>query len=117
MDFLAEYDEMNAIPPRIAATYLFFDLFRVVLKDSDNDKRGLHWSSISVDSKLSDDALLAFKAYLKAKKSELKKPDTKINCGKSLWFFFQKILELGAFDTETRRDISRYIDLVGYMIS
>jgi hypothetical protein len=121
MDFLEEYNEMQSIPQNLAVSYKFLSLFKVVLKDSEEEKRGLHWSSYSVDSKLSDEVLLAFKNYLKAKKSELRKGgekpvSEKPAYGKILWFFYQKLLEVGAFDCETRRDILQYMELCAYII-
>jgi len=116
MDLLEEYAEMDKIPSKIAVTYSVFDLFRVQLKDSESGKRGLYWST-TLDSKLSDEVLIALKSFLKAKKSELKTCDTKINCSKLLWFFYQKLLELDAFTIETRRDILAYMDMCEYIIA
>jgi hypothetical protein len=115
MDFLAEYDEMNKIPSKIAVTYSFFDLFKVQLKDSPERARGIHWPG-ATDSRLTDNVLQAFKAYIKAKKAELKLCDTKSNCGKMLWFFYQKLLEFDVFTVETRRDILSYMDICEYII-
>lgn len=116
MDFVEEYAEMEKVPSKIAVTYSVFDLFRVQLKDSDTMKRGLYWPG-AVDTKLSDEALVALKSFLKAKKSELKTCDTKINCGKLMWFFYQKLLELDAFDVQTRRDILGYMDMCEYILA
>jgi hypothetical protein len=116
MDFLAEYDDMGAIPQNIAVSYKFLNLFKVVMNDSETEKRGLHWSTYTIDSHLSDEVLLAFKTYLKAKKSELRKENPKTNCGKILWFFYQKLLDVGAFDIETRKDILGYMELCAYII-
>lgn len=116
MDFLEEYDEMNTIPANTAVSYKFLNLFKVVLTSSETEKRGLHWSSISVDTKLSDEILVAIKTFLKVKKSELRKADPKTKCGTILWFFYQKLLEIGAFDMETRRDILQYMELCSYII-
>ena len=107
---------MCAIPSKIAVAYKFFDLFKVVLKDSETDKRGLHWSSCAIDTKLSDEVLIAFRAYLKAKKAELKKCDASSQCEKMLWFFYHKIFEVGAFDVEGRRDILQFINLCEYIM-
>lgn len=115
MDFVADYEEMCKIPSKIAVTYSFFDLFKVQLKDSGDVAKGFYWPG-AVDTKLSDDALNAFKAYLKAKKSELKRCDTSVNCGKMMWFFYQKLLELNAFDVVTRRDILAYMDICEYIV-
>jgi len=116
MDFLAEYDEMQTIPQNTAVAYKFLSLFKVVLKESETEKRGLYWSSYSLDSRLSDEVLLAFKLYLKAKKAEIRKADPKTTCGKILWFFYQKLLEVGAFSMETRRDILNYMELCAYIL-
>ncbi len=117
MDFIAEYNEMATIPHKIAITYKFFELFRVCLKDSEDDKRGFYWSTGAVDTKLSDDALIGFKAYIKAQKSQLKKCDVAAtNCGKMLWFFYHKLLETDAFDPVIRRDILAYMDICEYII-
>lgn len=115
MEFLEEYDEMNTIPQNTAVAYKFLSLFKVVMKDSDEEKRGLYWSSYSCDYKLSDEILLAFKNYLKAKKSELRK-DPKAMCGKIIWFFYQKLLDVGAFSFETRRDILHYMEVCAYIL-
>lgn len=119
MDFLAEYDEMAAIESKIAVTYKFFHLFTVCMKDTDDNKRGFYFSKCAVDTKLSDEVLLAFRDYLKVKKALLKKSatDPKLpNCGKMLWFFYQKILEVGAFTPEIRNEIRGYMDLCEYII-
>ena len=112
MDFVAEYAEMNVIPSKIAVTYSFFNLFKVY---TEGPKRGLHWPGAS-EANLSDEVLAAFKAYLKAKKAELKLSDTKSNCGKMLWFFYQKLLEHNAFTIDERRDILAYMDICEYII-
>jgi hypothetical protein len=114
MDFLAEYDEMHTIPPKIAVSYKFLNLFHVVIKDG-SEKRGLYWTTDIVDSKLSDDALLAIKVFLKTKKASLLKGVDKEH-SKILWFFYQKLLELGAFDITIRSEIRAYLDLCQYIL-
>ena len=116
MEFLQEYEEMNTIPQNTAVAYKFLSLFKVVLKETEEEKRGLYWSSISLDKKLDDETLINFKNYLKAKKSELRKADPSSKAGKMLWFFYQKLIEVGAFDTETRREILNYMELCAYII-
>lgn len=115
MDFLAEYDELCTIPTKIGITYTLLSMFKVQLKDSDELKRGLHWPG-AIDSKLSDEFLIAFKGFLKAKRAELKKCDVKTNCGRIMWFIYSKLLEADAFDIETRRDIIAYMDICEYII-
>jgi hypothetical protein len=117
MDFLEEYDEMSTIPSKIAVTYKFFQLFTVALEDTPTTKRGMHFSTIATDSNLSDEILQAFGAYLKAKKRQLKRYDEAgVNCGKILWFFYQKLLEVGAFNASVRAEIREYMDLCEYII-
>jgi hypothetical protein len=114
MDFIEEYNEMSAIPIKIAVTYKFFELFRVSLKDSD---RGIHWSTCAVDTKQSDEVLEAFKAYIKTQRSQLKKCDVgNTNCGKMLWFFYQKLLEFNVFDADIRREILKFMEVCEYII-
>jgi hypothetical protein len=112
MDFLAEYDEMATIPPKSAVSYKFLSLFRVV---TTGDEKGLYWSTDAHDTKLSDEALNAAKAYLKAKKAELRKGVVK-DYAKVLWFFYQKLLEIGAFDRTIRAEIRSYLDLCQYIL-
>ena len=114
MDFLAEYDEMLTFQPKIAVSYKFLNLFRVVLKDGE-EKRGLYWSTDAVDSKLSDEALIAVRAFLKAKKAELLKGVDK-DYARILWFLYQKLMELGAFDITVRTEIRAYLDLCQYIL-
>ena len=111
---MAEYDEMRMIEPKIAVAYKFLSLFKVVMTDGE-DQKGLHWSSYAVDTHLSDEVLLAFRAYLKAKRSELKREAT-VHYGKILWFFYQKLLEVGAFDLAIRAEIRSYLDLCEYIV-
>lgn len=116
MEFLQEYDEMSTIPQNTAVAYKFLNLFKVVLKDTEEEKHGLHWSTIAIDNKLDNETLIEFKNFLKAKKSELRKADPSSKPGKMLWFFYQKLLEFGAFDVETRREILNYMELCAYII-
>jgi len=112
LDFVEEYNEMNVVPSKIAITYAFFDLFKVVMKTTEESKRGLYWCSSAVDTKLPDDILGAFKGYIKAQRQQLKKCDVKgTNCGKILWFFYHKLLEYDVFTMEQRRDILAYMDM------
>ena len=112
MDFLVEYDEMSTISPKSAVSYKFLSLFKVVMKDGE---KGLYWSTDQVDTKLSDEALVAIKDYLKAKKADLRKGLEK-DYAKVLWFFYQKLLELGAFDITIRAEIRSYLDLCQYIL-
>jgi hypothetical protein len=112
MDFLAEYDEMTTLPPKSAVSYKFLSLFRVVMA---GDEKGLYWSTDAHDAKLSDEALNSIKAYLKAKKADLRKGIDK-DYARILWFFYQKLLEIGAFDRTIRAEIRSYLDLCQYIL-
>lgn len=112
MDFLAEYDEMSSIPTKSAVAYKFLDLFKVYVE---GDKRGIHWSVGIVDTKQNDEVLIAFKTYLKAKKAQLRKGE-KVNHGKIMWFLYEKLLEVGAFDIPTRNEIRGFLDLCEYIV-
>ena len=128
MDMNAEYDALSEVHPKIAVAFMFFDLFKVSLKDSEL-KRGLHWSSCAVDDKLSDEQLLSIRAFLKVRKAELRtniankgrsndggQNDMVGKYGKMLWFFYHKILELNIFSVEIRREIRSYLDICEYIL-
>ena len=110
---------MATINIKVAVAYKFLDLFRVQLKHTSDDIKGLHWSSCAVESELSDEQLIAFKQYLKVKKTELRAyndPTKAIKFGRILWFFYHKLLEFGAFTLETRQEIRAYLDLCEYIL-
>ena len=115
MDFLAEYDEMLTIPSKSAVAYKFMSLFRVVMKEGGAEPKGLYWSTDCVDTKLSDEVLGAIRAYLKVKRQDVLKGGEK-EYAKILWFFYQKLLEVGAFDITIRGEIRAYLDLCQYII-
>jgi hypothetical protein len=115
MDFLTEYDDVGSLPTKAAVAYMFLDLFKVQLKSTETTTRGLHWCLKAVATNLDDECLVAFKAYLKDKKAELRKGETK-NCSKIVWFLYHKLLEHDAFDYATRQDIISYMDICQYII-
>ena len=113
MDMLEEFQELDSIPNKVVIAYKFLNLFKVNLE---GDKRGLHWSVGHVDTKLSDEQLLCFKNYLKVMKSQLKKEEPTLKHSKIMWFFYEKLLELGAFDIQVRNEIRGFLDLCEYII-
>ena len=115
MDFLTEYNDVGTLPTKAAVAYMFLDLFKVQMKPSETSKRGLHWCLKAVETDLSDECLSSFKGYLKEKKAELRKGETK-DCAKIVWFFYHKLLENDAFDYQTRQDIISYMDICQYII-
>jgi len=113
MDLVEEFQETEKIPNKVVIAYKFLNLFKVSL---DGDKRGLHWSVGCVDTKLSDDQLLCFKNYLKHMKSQVKSGDPTIKHAKIMWFLYEKLLEVGAFDIQVRNEIRGFLDLCEYII-
>ena len=49
MDFLTEYNDVGSLPTKAAVAYMFLDLFKVQMKDSEKSKRGLHWCLKAVE--------------------------------------------------------------------
>ncbi len=126
MDFQAEYDDFfNSLGDSGAATFKFFELFRVCMgddtraphqkgEDSGPQTRGLHYGKQATDASLSDEALRALKSYLKTQRSWLRKEQANVDkaeCRRRMWFWTQKLIELGAFDRSTRRDIVYWMDV------
>lgn len=116
MDFEAEYkDFFDGLGDHGTAFYKFFDLFRVNLGDSKEDgmTKGFHYAKQASDASLSDEQLRIIKTYLKQQKSWIRKEQKnadRAECRRRLWFFCQKLIELGAFDRTTRRDINTWMD-------
>lgn len=129
MDLQAEYDDiLHSLGDSGAATYKFFDLFRICLGDDprptsskgedgssrEPHTRGLHYGKQATDASLSDAELRALKSFLKAQRSWLRKEQAAVNkaeCRRRMWFWTQKLIELGAFDRPTRRDITYWMDV------
>lgn len=116
MDLQAEFDDfIGGLGDHGTAFYKFFDLFRISLGDAPEEgiTRGLHYGKQSSDSSLSDEQLKALKTYMKAQKSWVRKQQKaadKAECRRRMWFWVQKLIELGAFDRATRRDITYWMD-------
>lgn len=111
LDYLEEYEDMDSINPKVAVTYKFLALFKV---HTEGSKRGLYWCH-EVDKDLPDDVLLALKAYLKEMRSRLKE-ELNVKHSKIIWFFYQKLLEVSAFDNQIRMEIRGYLDLCQYIL-
>jgi hypothetical protein len=58
----------------------------------------------------------SYKAKIKFNQKTWLKSDPKAKPGKMLWFFYQKLLEVDAFDSTVRRDILAYMELCAYII-
>lgn len=113
MNFVEEAAEASNLPVHVAATYKFFELFKLFLGDSeeDNQTRGLHWCD-ATDARLSDDALRALKSLLKSNRQALRKGSpSPADCRSRAWFWMQKLFELKAFDRYVRREILHWFDI------
>jgi hypothetical protein len=113
MNFVEEAAEAHSLPVHVAATYKFFELFKVFLGDSEeaDQTRGLHWCD-ATDPRLSDEALRALKTLLKANRQALRKgAPTPADCRSRAWFWMQKLFELKAFDRYIRREILHWFDI------
>lgn len=116
MDLQAEYDDfLTGLGDHGAAFYKFFDLFKISLGDAPEEgiTRGLHYGKQASDSSLSDEQLRALKTFMKSQKTWVRKQQKgadKAECRRRMWFWVQKLIELGAFDRPTRRDITFWMD-------
>jgi hypothetical protein len=98
--------------------YKFFDLFKVNLGEGVDEKgvkqmKGLHWSKDCSEDTLTDEQLREFKTYLKQVKSWIRKEQKACKaseCRRKMWFFLQKLLELGAFTRGERREMILWMD-------
>ena len=122
MDFLEELEDMKTIPHHLAITFKFFSLFKVSLnKNEDADAAGvLTWAQTAEETHLSRDVLVAMREFLKAQRQAVKNmtnPPKKGDCSRAMWFWFQKLLEHGAFDTDTRTLILRWMEICELIIS
>ncbi len=113
MDFLGEYDELAVLKNHTLVTWKFFELFR--LEECDSEKSMYYVGHKS--RYLSDDVYNAFKAFLKAQRSALRKESLSVaECSKRLWFFYSKLLEHDVFfDPNVRREILKWME-VGQLV-
>jgi hypothetical protein len=116
MDLDAEYkDFFQGLGDHGTAFYKFFELFHINLGDNKEEGmvRGLHYGKQASDCSLSDEQLRALKTYQKAQRTWIRKEQKnadRAECRRRLWFWCQKLLEIGAFDRPTRRDIMYWMD-------
>lgn len=108
MDLLAEYDEFAKLPAHTAVTYKFFSLFRVA-------DGNLQWRG--VPTPISPEAADALKAFLRAQRSALKGGVTASDCSRRMWFWYQKLLELGLFDQATLDAILRWMEICELVVA
>jgi hypothetical protein len=115
MDYQTEYDDMFAtLGDHGAAFFKFFDLFRVCLGDGEGLTKGLHYGKDCSDTKLSDEVLRELKSFLKTQRTWLRKAPEKATPNETrrrMWFWTQKLIEIGAFDRSIRRDIVTWMDI------
>jgi hypothetical protein len=125
MDLQAEYKEFfEELGQAATYTYKFFDLFKVNLGNGEDDKgtklvKGLHWSKDCSDEELTDEQLKELKSYLKQVKSWIRKEKKDIKaseCRRRMWFFLQKLLEIGAFTRGERREMILWMDNFNFLL-
>ena len=125
MDLQAEYkDFFEGLGDVATYTYKFFDLFKVNLGEGVDEKgnkltKGLHWSKDCSDDELTDEQLKELKTYLKQVKSWIRKEQKSIKaseCRRKMWFFLQKLLEIGAFTRGERREMILWMDNFNFLI-
>lgn len=125
MDLQAEYkDFFEGLGDIGTYTYKFFDLFKVNLGNGEDEKgnklvKGLHWSKDASEEELTDEQLKELKAYLKQVKSWLRKEQKQVKsseCRRKMWFFLQKLLEMGAFTRGERREMILWMDNFNFLI-
>ena len=125
MDLQAEYkDFFEGLGDVGTYTYKFFDLFRVNLGNGEGENgeklvKGLHWSKDASEEGLTDEQLRECKSYLKQQKSWIRKEKTHVKaseCRRRMWFFVQKLLELGAFTRGERREMILWMDNFNFLM-
>ena len=125
MDLQAEYkDFFDGLGDVGTYTYKFFDLFKINLGNGEDEKgnklvKGLHWGKDTSDEELTDDQLKELKNYLKQQKSWIRKEQRNIKaseCRRRMWFFLQKLMEIGAFTRGERREIILWMDNFNFLI-
>jgi hypothetical protein len=109
MDLLAEYEEMKQIPLHTGITYKFFSMFKV---DGDT----LYWGV--APAPLEEEVRGPIKACLKAQRAALREGSlTKSECSRRLWFWGQKVLEMGLFRDEIRAEIIKWTEICELVLS
>ncbi len=115
MDFLDEYSDFRAIPRNTAITYKFFDLFKV--SKGENGYYTISWGKVAkCDVNVNEGD--AIKAFLKATKAGLREGEYDASeCSRRMWFFYNKLIEIGAFKTEERMEILKWMDVCQWVIT
>ena len=100
-----------------SATLKFFELFEVKegMAADGAWKLGLFWGKhFSPAFTRTEEEIRAVKQYLRAQRSWLKKEKSAapaVECRRRMWFFVQKLRELGAFEPRAMRDICYWMDI------
>jgi hypothetical protein len=103
MNLLEEYNEFKTLPTHIGVTYKFFSHFQV--KDGQ-----LYFSNTA--HPMSEEKQEDVKKFLKAMRKDVKEGTlSKDECGRRMWFWYSKILDLGLFLSETRREILQWLEV------
>ncbi len=112
LDLLAEYQEVKKIPTPTAIGYKFFSNFKV-------EGEHLFWSGFSTF--LKDDVREPVKQFLKEQRKQIRDgtlPGSEV--ARRMWFWFQKILDLGLFvgnASEGRAQILKWIEVCQFILA
>lgn len=112
IDLLAEYEEVKKLPVPTAVTYKFFSGFKV-------EGDSLVWSGFRTP--LSEEVRKPVKAFLKEQRRATEEDGLKQGeCSRRMWFWYQKILDLGLFSGaayQARAEILRWVEVCEYILS
>jgi hypothetical protein len=105
MDLIAEYAEFKEIPAHVAVAYKFFSTFRL-------EGATLWWGGYSCPVR--EEAYSGVKTFLKEQKRTIREGGlSKSECSRRMWFWVQKIIDLGLFHTvpEARTEIFKWLEV------
>jgi hypothetical protein len=116
-DILEEYTEYHSnLKDHGMAFAKFFELFQVNLGDSPDGTmhKGLHWGKWASDTSQSDETLKALKTYHKSMRSWIRKEKgtaSPAETRRRMWFWVQKLREVGCFEPRILREITHWMDI------
>jgi hypothetical protein len=112
IDLLAEYEEVKKLPVPTAVGYKFFSGFKV-------EGDSLVWSGFRTP--LSEEVRKPVKAFLKEQRRAIQEDCLKqAECSRRIWFWYQKILDLGLFSGaayQARAEILRWVEVCEFILS
>ena len=109
-EYEAIYDELG---DHGAGFYKFFDSFRVITENTENEIKGIYYVKDAHWTHASDEQLKQLKSYLKEQRKWIKKEGKGASpheCRRRMWFWSSKLNEWGIFDTRMRHLILYWMD-------